>query len=89
LVRDYLGLDWDSHGQWDKPFFFIQAADPQFGMVKANGPTGGEVWETEVERLTKLVSIVNRLRPRFLVVSGDMTHALPGEEFYEKQVRKA
>ncbi|CAN0547330.1 unnamed protein product, partial [Ectocarpus sp. 8 AP-2014] len=33
--REYLGLDWESQGHWDEPFFFIQIADPQLGMVKA------------------------------------------------------
>ncbi|CAN0466620.1 unnamed protein product, partial [Discosporangium mesarthrocarpum] len=41
----------------------------------------------EAERRTRLVSTVNRLRPKFLMVSGDMTHAPPGEEYYEPQVR--
>lgn len=33
-----------------------------------------------------MVGIVNRLRPKFLLVTGDMTHAPPGDEFYEGQV---
>ncbi|CAN0153615.1 unnamed protein product, partial [Ectocarpus fasciculatus] len=43
--REYLGLDWESQGHWELPFFFIQIADPQLGMVKADGPVGGAVWE--------------------------------------------
>lgn len=38
-------MDWESQGHWDEPFFFIQIADPQLGMVKADGPIGGAVWE--------------------------------------------
>lgn len=40
-----MGLDWESHGHWDEPFFFVQIADPQLGMVKADGPVGGAVWD--------------------------------------------
>ncbi|CAM9352570.1 unnamed protein product [Pylaiella littoralis] len=86
MSRQYLGLDWESHGHWDEPFFFVQIADPQLGMVKADGPVGGAVWEIESERLARVVGIVNRLRPKFLLVTGDMTHAPPGHEFYEGQV---
>ncbi|CAM9521247.1 unnamed protein product, partial [Sphacelaria rigidula] len=42
--------------------------------------------QVESERLSRMVAIVNRLRPKFLLVTGDMTHAPPGEEFYEPQV---
>eukprot|EP00752_Nemacystus_decipiens_P011698 g10381.t1 len=86
IMREYLGLDWETHGHWNEPFFFIQIADPQLGMVKANAPIGGAEWEVERERLSRLVGIVNRLRPKFLLVTGDMTHAPPGHEFYEGQV---
>lgn len=44
--------------------------------------------QVERERLSRLVGIVNRLRPKFLLVTGDMTHAPPGHEFYEGQVRE-
>ncbi|CAN0152868.1 unnamed protein product, partial [Laminaria digitata] len=86
---EYLGLDWDSHGHWNEPFSFIQITDPQLGIVEATTPTGGAVWEVECERLSRVVSIVNRLRPKFLLVTGDMTHASPGHEFYEGQVTAA
>ncbi|CAM9323212.1 unnamed protein product, partial [Ectocarpus sp. 8 AP-2014] len=89
IMREYLGLDWESQGHWDEPFFFIQIADPQLGMVKADGPVGGAVWEIEAERLSRVVGIVNRLRPKFLLVTGDMTHAPPGNEYYEGQVTSA
>ncbi|CAN0188187.1 unnamed protein product, partial [Hapterophycus canaliculatus] len=82
--REYLGLDWESQGHWSEPFFFIKIADPQLGMVNAEEPVGGAV-----ERLSRAVGIVNRLRPKFLLVAGDMTHATPGHEFYEGQVSSA
>lgn len=52
--REYLGLGWETHGHWNEPFFFVQIADPQLGMVEANAPVGGAVWEVrERERETK------------------------------------
>lgn len=44
--------------------------------------------QIESERLSRMVGIVNRLRPKFLLVTGDMTHAPPGHEFYEGQVKE-
>lgn len=43
--REYLGLDWDSHGHWNKPFFFAQIADPLLGVSEAMESSGGAVWE--------------------------------------------
>lgn len=42
--------------------------------------------QVENERLSRLVGVVNRLRPKFFLVSGDITHSSPGEESYESQV---
>lgn len=47
-----MGLEWESQGQWSEPFFFIQIADPQLGMVKAEGPVGGAVWEVSAAVFT-------------------------------------
>merc|ERR1719265_657397 len=31
--RTYKGLEYENHGIWKKPFFFVQMADTQFGML--------------------------------------------------------
>ena len=38
-----------------------------------------------MSRLKQAVVAINRLRPRFVVVSGDLSHAVPGEPMYEAQ----
>lgn len=49
-------------------FFFVQLADPQLGMAKGYdiGP--------EVEKFTEAVKAINRLKPAFVLISGDMTN---------------
>uniref|UniRef100_A0A3Q3GRK5 Serine/threonine-protein phosphatase CPPED1 n=1 Tax=Labrus bergylta TaxID=56723 RepID=A0A3Q3GRK5_9LABR len=73
----------DAEREWTGPFYFIQAADPQLGLMK------GDEWQEEVE-LTKLaVEAVNQLRPRprFMVLCGDLVHAMPDTPFREGQER--
>ena len=50
-------------------FFFIQMSDPQFGMFTANG---GFLQETA--NFTRAIDAANRLRPAFVVVTGDLTN---------------
>lgn len=49
------------------PFFFIQIADPQLGMFTDNKDVAQETANLEFA-----VATINRLRPAFVVVSGDM-----------------
>jgi serine/threonine-protein phosphatase CPPED1 len=51
-------------------FFFMVLADPQFGII-----SGGTDWVQEEINLGKAVDAANRLRPAFVVVCGDLTHA--------------
>lgn len=64
------------------PFCFIQAADPQLGLMKAwregDCDGGGDEWAEEVELTKQAVEAVNQLRPRFMVLCGDLVHAMPG-----------
>jgi 3',5'-cyclic AMP phosphodiesterase CpdA len=52
-----------------EPFFFIQASDPQFGMYTAN-----KDFRQETANWEFVVANVNRLKPAFLVVTGDLTN---------------
>lgn len=56
-----------------EPFFFIQLADPQFGMF-----TGDKDFAQETANLEFAVAAINRLRPAFVVVSGDLLNK-PGD----------
>jgi len=50
-----------------EPFFFIQLSDPQFGMFTTNK-----------EFAQFAVATVNRLRPAFVVITGDLVNQ-PGD----------
>lgn len=52
------------------PFFFVQLADPQLGFT-----TGNKDMTVEIDHLKQAVADINRLKPAFVLISGDMTHA--------------
>ena len=65
------------------PFFFVQAADTQLGLI-SNWAEGREypdevTWEKEVDLCRRTVKILNGMRPRpaFYVVCGDLVDAYP------------
>jgi serine/threonine-protein phosphatase CPPED1 len=52
------------------PFFFVQIADTQLGFT-----TGNKDLTVEIDHFKQAVAHINRLKPAFVIVSGDMTHA--------------
>ncbi|XP_032430555.1 serine/threonine-protein phosphatase CPPED1 isoform X3 [Xiphophorus hellerii] len=82
--RTFSGLTEEAERQWTGPFCFVQAADPQLGLMKAwrigDAVGGGDEWEEEVALTKQAVAGVNQLRPRprFMVLCGDLVHAMPG-----------
>jgi serine/threonine-protein phosphatase CPPED1 len=52
-----------------KPFFFIQVTDPQFGMTEAD-----KGFSTETKLYTKAVELINKLKPSFVVITGDLVN---------------
>lgn len=52
-----------------QPRFFIQMSDPQFGFMTPNAG-----FKQETDNFTKAIAAANRLRPAFVVVTGDLTH---------------
>ncbi|XP_068162356.1 serine/threonine-protein phosphatase CPPED1 [Antennarius striatus] len=91
--RTFSGLTEDAEKEWTGPFYFIQAADPQLGLMKAwregDCDGGGDEWSEEVELTKQAVEAVNQLRPRprFMVLCGDLVHAMPDMPFREAQER--
>ncbi|XP_026207538.1 serine/threonine-protein phosphatase CPPED1 [Anabas testudineus] len=91
--RTFSGLTEDAEHEWTGPFCFIQAADPQLGLMKAwrdgDCDGGGDEWADEVELTKQAVEAVNQLRPkpRFMVLCGDLVHAMPDTPFREGQER--
>lgn len=61
------------YGQ-DNPFFFIQLTDTQFGMYDSKNI------EKETELYEKAVEHINRLKPDFVVITGDLVNKPDSEE---------
>ena len=57
---------------WTEPWFFAQLADTQFGMF-----TRDETWEEEKALAARAVERINKIKPKFVVVCGDLVNALP------------
>jgi 3',5'-cyclic AMP phosphodiesterase CpdA len=84
---EYLGLTRQLQGHWDRDFYFLQLAAPKFGAEAVLAGGDGANVEAEERRLKDLVAAVNKLRPRFLVMVGDLTAAATGEgAVYDTQV---
>ena len=58
----------------NQPYFFIQMTDPQFGMITANAD-----FEQEVVLLERALAQANRLRPKFVMLTGDIINE-PGDQ---------
>lgn len=57
------------------PFFFIQLSDPQLGLMAATGRVDPEEgFARESALFEEAVAEANRLKPDFVVVTGDMGH---------------
>lgn len=55
------------------PFFFMQLSDPQLGLMAARGRVDPEVgFAPEVALFGQAVAEANRLKPDFVVVTGDL-----------------
>lgn len=53
----------------NQPFSFIQMSDPQFGMFTAN-----KSFEKETRNFEKAIAAANRLKPAFVVITGDLVN---------------
>ena len=73
------GFEYEDNKDWKENFFFVQAADTQFGLIDDWGkvPLEEQKWEEDI-RLTKLaITHANNIKPRpkFFIVCGDMINA--------------
>ncbi|XP_032559340.1 serine/threonine-protein phosphatase CPPED1 isoform X2 [Chiroxiphia lanceolata] len=74
----------DDECQWKGPFYFIQGADPQFGLMKAwtcgDTDNGDDEWGEEIKLAEQAVQAINKLnpKPKFFVLCGDLVHGMPG-----------
>jgi serine/threonine-protein phosphatase CPPED1 len=58
-----------SNAQPTRPFFFVQLADPQFGMYPLQ-----RNFHKERQHLSQAVEAINELRPAFVVICGDLVN---------------
>ena len=79
--RTFRAFDEQQEQAWQDAFFFLQLADTQYGMF-----SGDKGFDQEAALTQKAVQHINRLRPRFVIVCGDLTNAVPGHDRYEAQV---
>ncbi|KAM5227733.1 serine/threonine-protein phosphatase CPPED1 [Ctenodactylus gundi] len=81
----------DEGKDWKGPFYFIQGADPQFGLMKAwstgDCDHGGDEWAQEIHLTKQAVCAINKLnpKPKFFVLCGDLIHAMPGTPWRKEQ----
>lgn len=81
--RIFQHFDRQHEQTWKGPFFFMQLADTQYGMF-----TGNQGLAQEIALVTRAVQHINRLRPRFVIVCGDLVNANPGNARYLDQVQQ-
>lgn len=76
-----------SPSNWEQPFFFVQAADTQLGMIDnwGDGSIGSQYpnikWEREIELCRQTVDLLNSMRPKpaFFIICGDLVDAFPDQ----------
>jgi len=64
---------------WTENFYFVVAADPQFGYIKPPIERDSKDWKIEMDKAIFAIDKINNLspRPQFLVVCGDLVNEMP------------
>ncbi len=75
------GFEFEKESKWEDPFFFIKIADCQFGLLTTN-----KDWSTEISLLEQAVVHINRLKPRFVILCGDMVHQPPHNKLHDREL---
>lgn len=73
--------------KWAEPFYFVQAADTQLGLIMNYGDGTVEdqypyvTWDKELELCRQAIEIINTLQPapKFVVLCGDLLDAPPDQ----------
>jgi len=79
--RTFQSFDAQAERNWQGNYFFLQLADTQYGMF-----SGNKGFEKEAVLSQQAVKHINRLRPRYVIVCGDLTNATPKHPRYDAQV---
>ncbi|XP_064652281.1 serine/threonine-protein phosphatase CPPED1-like [Lineus longissimus] len=85
--RQLPGFDHANQGRWIAPFYFIHVTDIQFGFIAARRVPPGTGWSQEIDNANRFVDAVNSMdpKPKFVVMTGDLVDAMPGEESQAEQ----
>ncbi|CAM9759010.1 unnamed protein product, partial [Chrysoparadoxa australica] len=67
VLRECPGMGWEGQGQWEEPFFFIHLGDPLPAKIAD--------MKAHLSDLHECVKAINKLRPKFVVISGSLNHA--------------
>ena len=88
--RKFPGLTEKEEGTWNGPFYFILAADTQFGLIDSwNGVPQDEItWDKEIALTNKAIECINKLKPKpkFVSICGDLVDAAPGTKQHDLQI---
>lgn len=86
--RSFPGFEKEKESSWNGPFYFIQGADTQFGMIetyveKLENPG----WEKEIKLAKECIQVINDMdpKPKFFIICGDLVDAMPGTKYRSEQ----
>ncbi len=88
-TREFTGFSRQIQGHWNKDFVFAHISSPAVASDPAEDravDSKGRATGSDRQRLGEAVSAINKLRPKFVVVTGDMTAAACGEPLHGLQV---
>ena len=69
------------------PFFFIHLSDPQFGLFESHGLAPGDGTFPETPLYEKAIAAANRLKPAFVVITGDLVQEPDSPEHHAELMR--
>jgi 3',5'-cyclic AMP phosphodiesterase CpdA len=76
-TRDYVGLTRQIQGHWNKDFVFAHVSNP--GVVRDLSTMDSEA------NLKSAIAAINKLRPKFVVITGDLTATNPSDPAHDVQ----
>jgi hypothetical protein len=63
-TKEHIGFPRSANSTWSNDFFFSIISDPAFGLNVGAWDNVDEAFSTHVDRLKKLISGLNKLRPK-------------------------
>ncbi|KAK9506148.1 hypothetical protein O3M35_008136 [Rhynocoris fuscipes] len=87
-INEYKTFSKEEEKKWTGPFYFVQGADTQFGLIARYIEHLKEPqWEKEKVLSRICVEKINKLspKPKFFVICGDLCDALPDTDWEVRQ----